>query len=141
MPKQICQSPTIPDTQASKIWGIDAGSRREWTPVRLKEALVLESKMRLHHGLTLTAYRDIAIAISDGISAIPSRFHKDGTEVMADDEEKRGFHGAMDPPCGRFAGGTHYARCRDDIWTYDEPAAKDHSRSAGRVLDEQRVLA
>ncbi|KAJ5300045.1 hypothetical protein N7476_007735 [Penicillium atrosanguineum] len=89
--QQICQSPAIPDTQASKLWGIDAGTGREWTSVRLKEALVRESKMRLHHGLTLAAYRDIAIAISrryfSNAKPFPHNVREDGTEVMADDEE------------------------------------------------------
>ncbi|MGH3848179.1 MAG: DEAD/DEAH box helicase, partial [Pseudonocardiaceae bacterium] len=89
--QQRCQSRPIPDTQASKIWGIDAGSGREWTPVRLKEALVRESKMRLHHGLTLAAYRDIAIAISrryfSNAKPFPHNVREDGTEVITDDEE------------------------------------------------------
>jgi hypothetical protein len=89
--QQKCQSPPVPDTHASKMWGIDAGSGREWTSVRLKEALVRESKMRLHHGLTLAAYRDIAIAISrryfSNAKPFPHNVREDGTEVMGDDEE------------------------------------------------------
>lgn len=59
--------------------------------MRLKEALVRESKIRLHHGLTLAVYRDIAITISrryfSNAKPFPHNIREDGTEVMADDEE------------------------------------------------------
>ncbi|KAJ6111308.1 helicase [Penicillium sp. IBT 18751x] len=46
--------------------------------------------MRLHHGLTLAAYRDIAIAISrryfSNAKPFPHNVREDGTEVIADDE-------------------------------------------------------
>jgi hypothetical protein len=47
--------------------------------------------MRLHNGLTLAAYRDIAIAISrryfSNAKPFPHNVREDGTEVMTDNEE------------------------------------------------------
>ena len=82
---------TVPDTYTTKMWGVDAGSGREWTPARVTEVIVRESKIRLHNGLSLSAYRDIAIAISrkyfGSVKAFPHNVREDGTEVISDDDE------------------------------------------------------
>jgi superfamily II DNA or RNA helicase len=86
--QQMCQSAAIPDTQASKVWGVDAVTGREWTSVRLRDALARESKKRLHNALNLASYRDIAIAISrryfSNAKPFPHNVREDGTAVDGD---------------------------------------------------------
>lgn len=68
-----------------------AGSGREWTPARMTDVMVWESKMCLHNGLSLSAYRDSAIAIRrkyfGSVKAFSHNVREDGTEVISDDEE------------------------------------------------------
>ena len=89
--EEACHVDAVPDTHATKMWGVDAGSGREWTPARVTDVMVRESKMRLHNGLSLSAYRDIAIAISrkyfGSVKAFPHNVREDGTEVISDDDE------------------------------------------------------
>ncbi|OKP11118.1 ATP-dependent DNA helicase Q5 [Penicillium subrubescens] len=89
--EEACRLDAVPDTHATKMWGFDAGTGREWTPTRVTDVMVRESKMRLHNGLSLSAYRDIAIAISrryfGSVKAFPHNVREDGTEVISDNEE------------------------------------------------------
>jgi hypothetical protein len=147
--QQMCQSAAIPDTQASKVWGVDAVTGREWTSVRLRDALARESKKRLHNALNLASYRDIAIAISrryfSNAKPFPHNVREDGTAVDGDGDGEVDEDAMDDEQWMRHVADLQAAHtphvAEDGVRADDEPAAGDDGGSAGRVSGEQRPLA
>jgi hypothetical protein len=78
------------ETVSSHIWPADP-SGRKWTTERLREALKRESRIGIGQELTIAAYREIAIGISQRFLRGSAAFRTDeGDENEAWDEEHAG---------------------------------------------------
>ncbi|KAJ5571339.1 hypothetical protein N7535_004999 [Penicillium sp. DV-2018c] len=90
--REKCNLDAIPDTTASLMRGVDAGSGRTWTSDRVRDVMTRESTERLRNRLTLPAYRDIAIAISrkflGSIKAFSQDVFEGGSEGYEDDDDE-----------------------------------------------------